>query len=116
MKRTIRLSFGGNGRNSSRSAYDFLKPEFVGMYGKRLFVDYDDRSDLVRQFMGVFLKKEFTAFDIRVIIHFLKRFHLSKAEINAVVFHLGFRYVTPRCQGNLKIDGYYDAKKENLKE
>lgn len=108
-KRTIQLSFGGNSRNQVRSAYDFLKPEFVGGRGKRLRVDYTDRTDLVRQFMSIFQEKQYNEFDIRAIVHFLKRFHLSRSEIHAVIFHLGFRYKHPQVQGNLKIGGYYDA-------
>jgi len=121
-KRTICLSFGGNGRakTSVRSAYDFLKPEFVGGYGKHLRVDYRDRTDLTRQFMSIFLEKKYNEYDIRAIVHFLKRFHLTRSEIHAIIFHLDYRYKKPKVQGNLKIDGYYDANKgsfiQNIRE
>jgi hypothetical protein len=68
---------------------ELLKPEYVG---KSIEVDYSDRSSVVRAFMDIFLEREYTTYEIKAVTHFLKSYYLSRAEIHAVILHLGYRY------------------------
>jgi predicted transport protein len=85
----VRLSFTGRYFNAKSGRRAFLKPEYMG---KKIEVDYDDRSSVVRTFMGVFVEREYTSYEIKAITEFLKRYHLNRAEILAVIHHLGYRY------------------------
>ena len=86
----VRLSFAGSNLDAKsdgqrKKARDFVKPEYLG---KAIDVDYDDRSSIVRAFMGVFVVRDYSSRKIQTITHFLNRCHLSRAEIHAVILHL----------------------------
>jgi predicted transport protein len=96
-----------------RRASEFLKPEYVG---KSIEVDYDDRSSVVRTFMDIFLEREYTSYEIKSVTHFLKRYHLSRAEIHAVILHLGYRYCKRnRSVGNVAVADYLDNNPNGTK-
>ena len=59
---------------------DFIKPQYIG---KSVEVDYDQRSSVVRAFMDIFVVRDYSSTEIQTIAHFLKRYHLSRAEIHA---------------------------------
>jgi hypothetical protein len=69
----------------------FLKPEYSG---KPLELDFNDRRSVVKTFMDAFLEREYSEREVAVISGFLKRKGLTRAEIHAVMFHLGYRYTT----------------------
>jgi predicted transport protein len=90
-----------------------LKPEYVG---KSIEVDYDDRSSVVRTFMDIFLEREYTAYEIRAVTRFLKRYYLSRAEIHAIILHLGYRYnKRNKAVGNMALADYLDNNPNGTK-
>ena len=107
----VRLSFAGSHLNAKsggqrKKVSDFLKPEYLG---KVIEIDNNDRSSVVRAFMDTFLVRDYSSREIQTITHFLNRYHLSRAEIHAVVLHLGYRYNTGnKALRHLAIDGYFD--------
>jgi predicted transport protein len=106
----VRLSFKGTSRDpvsgERRNAGFFLKPQYIG---RKIEVNYDDRSSLVRTFMDVFLEREYTTHDIKAISRFLKRYHLNRAEVLAVIHHLGYRYSKRyNVLGNVAVADYLD--------
>jgi hypothetical protein len=95
-----------------------IKNDYIG---KHFFIDIEDRTKIIRLFLCAL--KQIQKDDYRtasVIRQFLRRFHLSNAEIHAVLFHIGFRYSSSNNSGsyknihldNIKINGYYDFQKK----
>ena len=114
----IHLSFVGkhfdteSGERRKR-ANELLKPEYVG---KTIEIDYNDRSSVVRAFMDIFLEREYTPYEIKAVTHFLKRYHLSRAEIHAVILHLGYRYnKRNKSVGNVAVGKYLDNNPNGTK-
>jgi predicted transport protein len=102
----VRLSFTGRYFDAKSGRRAFLKPEYMG---KKIEVDYDDRSSVVRTFMGIFVEREYSSYEIKSITQFLKRYHLNRAEILAVIHHLGYRYHKRNTYlGHVSVAGYLD--------
>jgi hypothetical protein len=114
----VKLSFygvgrGANGYNatSHKKVSDFIKPEFMR---RHIEIDYNNRTDLVRQFYSIFVEREYNYRDICTIRRFLIRKKLTNAEVHAILFRLGFRYkinpMTRRIKNmsHMAIDGYYN--------
>jgi|WetSurMetagenome_2_1015567.scaffolds.fasta_scaffold55253_6 hypothetical protein len=118
----VRLSFYGKGRGSCgnqkihKNVSDFIKTEFLC---KSLEIDYNNRTDLVRKFYFIFIEKDYTYRDICTIRRFLQRKKLTKVEIHAILYRLGFRYkIRPmthrfRTMSHIAIDGYYNDEPRN---
>jgi hypothetical protein len=87
----------------------FIKPEY---FCKILDLDLDNRSSVVKAFMQVFLERQYSAREVAILSSFLKRKGLSRAEIHAVIFHLGYRYTTINgpLTKHLKVGTYLDKK------
>jgi hypothetical protein len=68
----------------------FLKEEFRNK--GFVYVNYSDRTSVVRTFMTIFEKKEYSALDCKRISYFLASKKLSKTEIRAIMFYLGYKY------------------------
>jgi hypothetical protein len=112
-KLKVRLSFGGRQLDVKsgllrRKGREFLKLEYLG---RVIDVDYTNRSVVVRTFMDVFNEREYTSQEIKSIKRFLKRYHLNRAEVLAVILHLGYRYSAHNTSlGNVAIADYLDCK------
>lgn len=125
-KLLISFSMGQGGARGGMiySVREFIKEGFVG---KKLGIPIKNRTEVVRVFMTA-IKKFENPHNHRLarrVRRFLSRFHLSNAEIHAVLFQAGFRY---RCVGrkgaesnsklrNIRLNGYHDNKEraENRK-
>ena len=114
----VHLSFvgkyfdGKSGERRKRSR-ELLKPEYIG---KSIEVDYTDRSSVVRAFMDIFLEREYTPYEIKAVTRFLKRYHLSRAEILAVILHMGYRYnKRNKSVGNVAVADYLDNNPNGTK-
>lgn len=117
-KITIKFSSGhGSSRGGTHSVRSFIHDEYMN---RTFHVNIEDRSGIVRLFMKAI--KECDSKDWRKArrIHlFLKRFHLSRAEIHAILFNKGFRYSNIGTKGacsnpmlrNIYIDGYHNHHK-----
>lgn len=107
----------GGPRGGIKSLSDLVKPKFLN---KRIKIPLANRTKIVRFFMGIFKQKKYNYREISRIRRFLRRFHLSNAEIHAVVFSLGYQY-SSNVTGNLnlrhlKLNGYLDDKPKRRKK
>ncbi len=106
----LRLSWrGGVGRSAIQKGSNFIKPEYIG---RTFEFDENDRTKIVRFFQQIFIEREYTFRDVHGISQFLKRKFLTRAEIHAVIIHLGYRYSAFPSPSNrhLRIDGYLDRR------
>jgi len=106
----VKLGVGGI-RGNLQSARSIIKDVYVG---KTFKFDPENRTKIIRFFMEALRKcdpKE--SYKAKRIRQFLDRFHLTNAEIHAILFHIGFRYSSKYGGGtpslrNIKINGYYE--------
>ncbi len=106
----VRLTWrGATGHSAIQRGSNFIKPEYIG---RTFEFDERDRTKIVRFFQEVFVKREYTYRDVHGITQFLKRKFLTRAEIHAVIVHLGYRYSSKpnNSNRNLRIDGYLDRR------
>jgi len=106
----LRLSWrSGVGHSAIQKGSNFIKPEYLG---RTFEFDENDRTKIVRFFQQAFIERKYTLGDVHGITQFLKRKFLTRAEIHAVVIHLGYRYSARPSPSNrnLRIDGYLDRR------
>lgn len=116
-KALLRIKFAcqTKGHGGTSSLRQFVKDEYIG---KVFRISPNNRTELVRLFMHAFKTPIQNQHVIGAATRFLRNQHLSKAEIHAIIFSLGYRY----CQlnrnaflSNVKINGYYNHKKKEAK-
>lgn len=111
----LRIKFKMGFRGGINPLRSYVKDEYVG---KVFNIEVANRTAIVRLFMDALrVCRANDSQKAKSIRRFLKRFHLSNAEIHSILFHIGFRYsVSDKyAQGNpklrnIKINGYYDHK------
>lgn len=93
-----------------KSIRSFVKEEFIG---KTFEIDENDRTAIIRLFMKILRRKNYSRGDICRITFFLNKFYLSRAERCAIILSLGYEYSDGYYNSGLahmKIGDYYDHK------
>ena len=106
----LRLSWrGGRGRSAIHRGSNFIKPEYLG---RTFEFDENNRTEIVRFLQQIFIEREYNFRDVHGITQFLRRKFLTRAEIHAVVMHLGYHYSawSSSSNRNLRIAGYLDRR------
>lgn len=100
-------------------ASDFIKPEFLRTVR---YFRKDDRTTILRFFYSIFKDNLVNNIDqsmIKRIRSFLNSFKLTRAEVNAIILHLGYKYANcshfRQNNANLVINGYFDGRKKGEK-
>jgi len=113
----IKSTFGG-GRGSRLPVIGLIKPEFLSNKGAMIhYFPIENRTEIIRFFYSIF--REDLIIDetkAKRITKLLKNNKLTRAEINAVLLHLGYKYSTTERSfktnhKNLVINGYFDGRK-----
>lgn len=91
-------------RGGVMKASRFIKPQF---HSTRFVTLKNDRTSIIRFFMGIFLEQDYSQYDAKVINQWLQRFELSRAERVAVITHLGYKYKTLQ---HIMINGWLNNK------
>ena len=111
----IRITRTGQNRGSILPGRRFIKDAYI----RKTFIalcDNKHRKGIVKFFMQIFKKEgQYNQYDIRTIHHWLKRFRLSRAEIQAIIFHIGYKYRSKSSNIGMKIDGYLDRPRRRTK-
>lgn len=112
----IYVRWAGLHRGNITKSTRFFKHGFLG---KTFLGLRNDRTAIVRFFMEIFKDKKYSEHDIKAITRWLKNW-LSKAEIHAVVWSLGFRYKGDHCSNrslrNIRINGYHNHKEKKNRD
>jgi len=106
----VKVGCGGI-RGNLESVRSIIKDAYIG---KTFKFKPNNRTKIIRFFMGILRKCEPNdSYKAKRIRQFLRRFHLTNAEIHAILFHIGFRYSTStptsnKSLCNIKINGYFE--------
>lgn len=96
---------GGRGKSAIKGIYTYIKHDFVG---KKLLGIKDNRTAIVRFFMGIFRDdKLYDRNDAKAINQWLKHYGLSRAERVSIITKLGYKYKQLK---HIMINGYLDHR------